>query len=169
MLHCKKLCLKFPRKFSGFGYLGMSHLITVINHGYMGCNFCGHISCHNARKPSIIWVLCKNCRYINDLGGNPLKGLRRPPICPYTKPPVVNRSAPDCYSRHQTCEIFWWDTFDVMPEYRDCYHLLLCKPKEDRLHSIKIEVTSPTYITAYRLVHGIELESGDDDSDQSVD
>lgn len=63
----------------------MSNLVTFYDFGYIGCNFCGHITCHNADKPSIMWILCKNCKFINNLGGNPLKGLNAPSTSPYTK------------------------------------------------------------------------------------
>lgn len=148
----------------------MSNVATVDQVGYLACNFCGHVTCHNARKPSLLWLLCKSCRFVNELGGDPLKGnIGRPSYSRYAKPPVINRETPDCHSRNPQ-EPIWWDSEEVEEPNSD-YHLLTCRASENRLHPIYIQTNSPTYSTAYKLVYGVTLETDDsnDDSDFSVE
>lgn len=134
----------------------MSAQITTLDHGYVGCNFCGRITCHNASKPSIIWVSCKNCKYVSRLSGNPIQNNGRERTCPYTKAPVVNLKYPDNSSQYQT----------VPPELVNSNNnnLLNYKPDENRLLPVKISVTTPNYATACSLA-GVTLTSENSDDD----
>lgn len=140
----------------------MSSEISTSDHGYTGCNFCGVIKCHNATKPSIIWVNCKNCHYVSRLSGNPVKEFPSPQTSPYTKPPLVNRHLPETgYEIDTPSDIHDWLSGQRMSGKGHYYHLLDCKPKDNRQIPVKIYVNTPNYRVAASLANVVLSDSSD--------
>lgn len=124
----------------------MSAFISTSEHGYTGCNFCGIVKCHNANLPSIIWVLCKECHYIQRLSGNPISDMNEPRTSSYTKPPFINRGLPDNVKTYKVpTDIFFWDTKERLPIHSNTYHLLDSNTKKNRLYDIHIGSTCSNY------------------------
>lgn len=162
----------------------MSGEISTLHHGYLGCNFCGRISCHNATKPSIIWVLCKSCKAIRDLGGYKVRPHEKPIDSPYGKHPQINFSNPSD-EQYRTVNEHWdllkWDELEPFEETQEnvnkfldgqfsythndfgdhtqrnkLHHFLISKPSEKRELPISVPVNIPTYARACRLA-GVKM------------
>lgn len=148
----------------------MSADITTLENGYIGCNFCGRVTCHDATKLKIIWIMCKTCKLVISFAGpvypGPFNWRSR-----FTKPAVFDRETPHGWCRETCKEITYWDAFEngeyeIMPEYKNDYHLLSYKPNENREPSLRIPVTLPNYNEVLRLC-GIPVDDTDNDSNSS--
>lgn len=107
--------------------------------GAIGCNFCGNVFWFNCRNRKVVWLLCKNCKFVYTRGGPAV----RTPMLPgqrFTRPPCVDLSGP-----HGVRTLIQnWDTGDT----HDVYNFLYDsddprRPREDRCIYVGRSLTGP--------------------------
>ena len=92
------------------------------NVGHLGCNSCGRVITFNNRKENLVWVLCKDCRYVYSQISSSISNTSNNPGARYERKSLYDLNVPDSESKPLIKEQFL-SSGEKKPAFENSYHL----------------------------------------------